>query len=379
MMSLPKPLLVHAERLEHHSFGEGHPMGPGRVTHAMGLARHLGLLDAFDVVEPPEPDPALLTRVHDAAYVTALLDDVAAPAHGYGTLDTPVTRGLGRVATTIAGATVEAARAVWQGEARRALNVSGGFHHALHSRANGFCLINDAAVAIRWLLDHGAERVAYLDLDAHHGDGVQSLFWNEPRVLTISLHESPLHLFPHTGFPHETGGPQARGRAVNVALPPITTDEQWLEAITLVADPLLAAFRPEVLVSQHGADAHRRDTLTHMQLTVDGLAVGWRHARWLAERHAQGRWVALGGGGYDLDSVARAWTHLIATVADADLAAGTRTPTGWLGGRGSATLDDGRGTLFADHEPGAQRHDWPQPPVVATARKVFPHWGLDAW
>ena len=374
-----RPALVHAERLEHYSFGEGHPMGPGRVSSALDLSRHLGLLDAFDVVDPPDAADDLLTLVHTPDYLAAIRSGLAAPRYGLGDADNPVTAGLDRVAAGVVGASVEAARLVWSGQTHRALNVSGGLHHAQPAATSGFCVLNDAAVAIRWLLNAGAERVAYLDLDAHHGDGVQSVFWNEPRVLTLSLHESPLHLFPHTGFPHETGGPAAQGRTANVALPPGTADEPWLRALAFVAPPLLAAFRPQVLVTQHGADAHRRDTLTHLALSMEGLAAAWRHARDLAERFAGGRWVALGGGGYDLDSVARAWTHLVATVADADLDPATRTPPGWLGGRGSATLGDGRASDLAGYEPGAELHDWPDPPVVATSRKVFRHWGLEPW
>ena len=376
---MTRPVLVHAERLEHYSFGADHPMGPGRVRRALELSRHLGLLDAFDVVDPPDADDDLLALVHSPDYLTVLAGDAPQPRYGFGTTDNPFVPGLARVAAGVVCASVAAARLVWTGEARRALNVSGGLHHAQRAETSGFCLLNDAAVAIAWLLEQGAERVAYLDLDAHHGDGVQSVFWNEPRVLTISLHESPLHLFPHTGFPHETGGAAARGRAVNVALPPRTTDEAWLSALVHVAEPLLAAFTPQVLVSQHGADAHRRDTLTHLALSMDGLATSWRHARDLADRHAGGHWVAVGGGGYDLDSTARAWTHLVATVAGDDVPPATRTPQGWLGDRGSATLSDGRSTELEAFEPGVPLHAWPDPPVVATSRKVFPHWGLDPW
>lgn len=354
-------------------------MGPGRVANALALSRHLGLLDLFDVVDPEDADDELLRTVHTAPYLAALRAEERNERFGIGTTDNPLSPGLHRVAAAVVGASIEAARQVWTGATSRALNVSGGLHHAKPAETAGFCVLNDAAVAIHWLLLNGAERVAYLDLDAHHGDGVQAPFWNDPRVLTISVHESPLHLFPHTGFPHETGGPDAQGFAVNVAMPPRSDDKAWLAAIGHLAGPVLAAFGPQILVTQHGADAHRADTLTHLGLSMDGLAASWRHARYLAEQHAGGRWVALGGGGYHLDSVARAWTHLVATVADADLAPATRTPAGWLGGLGSERLGDGRASELADLEPGQELHEWPQAPVVATARKVFPHWGLRPW
>ena len=149
-----------------------------------------------------------------------------------------------------AGATIAAAEAVWRGDTQRAVNVAGGLHHAMPDRAAGFCVYNDPAIAIARLLDLGAERVAYVDIDVHHGDGVQAIFWDDPRVLTVSLHETPVALFPGTGFPHETGGPHAVGSAVNVALPPGTDDGAWLRAFHAVVPSVLRAFRPQVLFTQ---------------------------------------------------------------------------------------------------------------------------------
>ena len=157
----------------------------------------------------------------------------------------------------------------------------------------GFCVYNDPAVAIAWLLEQGAERVAYVDVDVHHGDGVERAFWDDPRVLTISLHESGRYLFPGTGFPDDTGGPGAEGTAVNLALPPGTTDGPWLRAFHAVVPPLLADFRPEVLVTQHGCDSHVLDPLAHLGLTVDGQRASYAALHELAHEHAGGRWVAM--------------------------------------------------------------------------------------
>ena len=230
----------------------------------------------------------------------------------------------------IAGASVAAAEAVWRGEARRAVNIAGGLHHAMPGRASGFCVYNDPAVAIARLLDLGAERVAYVDVDVHHGDGVQAVFYDDPRVLTVSLHETPLALFPGTGFPDETGGPGAEGSAVNVPLPPGTGDAGWLRAFHAVVPSVLRAFRPQMLFTQCGADSHRLDPLADLRLSVDGQRAAYLALRGLAEELCDGRWVATGGGGYALvEVVPRAWTHLLAMATGEPLDPATPTPPAW--------------------------------------------------
>src|SRR6202035_5871857 len=162
--------------------------------------------------------------------------------YGLGTPDNPVFVGMHEASALVAGATLAAARAMWSGAAEHGASIAGALHHARRASASGFCVYNDPAIAIAWLLGQGAERIAYVDIDVHHGDGVQTAFWNDPRVLTISLHEHPASLFPGTGRPTETGGAGAEGSAVNVALPPGTRDAAWLRAFHAVVPPLLAAF-----------------------------------------------------------------------------------------------------------------------------------------
>src|SRR5690625_5279943 len=160
--------------------------------------------------------------------------------------------------------------------------------------ASGFCIYNDVALSIAWLLDHGAERVAYIDVDAHHGDGVQALFYDDPRVLTVSIHEDPQTLFPGTGSATETGGPHAPGSAVNIPVPPGTTDAGWLRAFHAIVPHVVAEFEPQILVTQHGCDSHRLDPLTNLMLSVDGHRESYLALRDLAERHCDGRWVVTG-------------------------------------------------------------------------------------
>ena len=256
------------EALIHYDFGPTHPLNPIRVDLTMRLARSLGLLDLDNVtVVPTEPaDDDVLRLVHEADYIAAVrrlgADPTQSdPARGLGTEDDPVFAGMHDAAALVAGASVRAARAVWTGEAEHAVNIAGGLHHAMPGAASGFCVYNDPAIAIAWLLAQGAQRVAYVDVDVHHGDGVERIFWDDPRVLTISIHESGRYLFPGTGFPDDVGGAGAEGFAVNIALPPGTTDTPWLRAFDAVVPPLLAEFKPEVLVSQQGCDSHVLDPL----------------------------------------------------------------------------------------------------------------------
>ena len=254
-----------------YDFGEGHPLAPVRVQLAMRLVRDLGLLDGENVTEvaPIAIDDDVLLTVHDAEFIDAVRRASQDPGitdvhRGLGTMDVPTFAGMHEASRAVCGATLAAAQEVHAGRALHAVNLAGGLHHAMPGAASGFCVYNDVAVAIQWLLDQGVDRVCYVDVDVHHGDGVQAAFWNDPRVMTISLHESGRSLFPGTGFPMEVGGPGAEGTSVNVALPPGTTDDAWLRAFQGVVPPLVETFRPDVLVTQQGCDSHRDDPLAHL-------------------------------------------------------------------------------------------------------------------
>jgi len=213
-------------------------------------------------------------------------------------------------------------------------------------RASGFCVYDDPAVGIAWLLAQGAQRVAYVDIDVHHGDGVQAAFYGDPRVLTVSMHESGRYLFPGTGFAAETGTGEGTGTSVNVALPPGTGDEQFTRAFDAVVPSVLRAYRPQVLFTQLGCDTHHLDPLAHLELTLSGQRHAHQALHSLAHELCEGRWVATGGGGYALvDVVPRAWTHALAEMTGAPVAG--RTPSGWhetvqrrTGRTGPVDLDD---------------------------------------
>ncbi|MGI3786394.1 MAG: acetoin utilization protein AcuC, partial [Janthinobacterium lividum] len=284
-----RPVFVYSEALTGYDFGHDHAMSPGRVRDAVALADSLGVLDDLDVVPPPPADDALLATVHTPEYIAAVRRCVPDEHFGLGTSDNPVFVGMHEVSSQVVTATVEAARRVWEGPARRASNIAGGLHHAMPDRTSGFCVYNDVAVGIQWLLDHGVERVAYVDVDVHHGDGVQKVFWDDPRVLTVSLHETPVCLFPGTGYPTEIGGPEALGSAVNVALPPGTGDSGWLRAFDAIVPQVLAAHHPQVLVTQHGCDSHSHDPLADLDLSLDGQRASYIALAVLADELCEGR------------------------------------------------------------------------------------------
>jgi len=350
--------VVHDDRLVAYDFGPGHPMSPLRVDLTVRLAAELGVLGPADggdggapspapgrvrLVPAPVADDDRLATVHSRAYIEAVrrhdraADASAHPtdppdltAYGLGTEDNPAFAHMHEATAHVVGATVEACRQVWSGESLHSANITGGLHHAMPDRASGFCVYNDVAVGIAWLLEQGVERVAYVDVDAHHGDGVEACFAGDPRVLTISLHESGEHLFPGTGRPGDVGGPGAEGYAVNVALPPGTRDAGWLRAFDAVVPELLREFGPQVLVTQHGCDSHADDPLAHLALSVEGQRAAALALHDLAHELCGGRWVATGGGGYSIvEVVPRTWTHLLATVGGRPLDPTVPTPPRW--------------------------------------------------
>jgi acetoin utilization protein AcuC len=379
--------VVWDESLLGYDMGNDHPLNPVRLDLTMRLAGALGVLDGVVPRKPEPADDELIQRAHDAGYVAAVK---AAPEqagdleHGLGTADNPVFPGMHEASARIVGGSVLAADLIATGQAQRAISIAGGLHHAMAGRAAGFCVYNDCAVAISWLLDHGVDRVAYVDVDVHHGDGVQAAFYGDPRVLTVSVHQDPRTLWPGTGYPREVGTGGAEGTAVNLALLPGTTDGPWLRAFHAVVPSLLAAFRPQVLVTQCGADTHRNDPLADLSLSVDGHRTTYQLLRDLAVRYADGRWLALGGGGYDLVRVVpRSWTHLLATVLDRDLEPNTPLPADWLKVAAQVAPDvvlppsmtDTGDTAF---EPwGGEVTQQVDRALQATRRAVFPLHGLD--
>lgn len=383
--------LMWDEAVTGYDFGSGHPMDPVRLALTMRLVEAFELdRGPLEVVAAKPAGDSTLRLVHREDYIAAVRSASADPAaadlsYGLGTADDPAFLRMHEVSALIAGQSVGAAEAVWRGDAAHAVNFSGGLHHAMPGGAAGFCIYNDAALAVARLLELGAERVAYVDVDVHHGDGVQAAFWEDPRVLTISLHEHPRTLFPQTGWPEETGGAGAEGTAANVALPAGTGDEGWLRAFHAVVPELLGAFRPQVIVTQHGADTHFEDPLAHLAVSLDAQRAVAETCHELAHEHADGKWVALGGGGYAVvDVVPRSWTHLVAIAAGRPIEPTSPVPETWRHEVFRRTrqlaphrMTDGRTPQWRDFiDDGYDPADRLDQAVLAARRAVFPAHGL---
>ncbi|WP_443065967.1 acetoin utilization protein AcuC [Streptomyces sp. NBC_00503] len=377
------------EAVTKYDFGPSHPMDPVRLALTMGLVRAFGLDRELEVRAGRQAGESTLRLVHREDYVAAVREVSADPgvadgSYGLGTTDDPAFHGMHEASALIAGQSVAGAEAIWRGDAAHAVNFAGGLHHAMPGGAAGFCVYNDAALAVARLLELGAERVAYVDVDVHHGDGVQAAFWDDPRVLTISLHEHPRTLFPQTGWPEETGGPAAEGSAVNIALPAGTGDEGWLRAFHSVVPELLADFRPQVLVTQHGADTHFEDPLAHLAVSLDAQRAVQEACHALAHEYADGRWLALGGGGYAVvDVVPRSWTHLVAIAGHKPIDPETAVPASWRDEAYARTrqvaparMTDGRAVSWRDWDAGYDPADRIDQAVLATRRAVFPLRGM---
>jgi acetoin utilization protein AcuC len=293
-----------------YDYGPAHPLKIVRLKLTFELIEAYGLLSLPNVQtiitrRAEEDDLALF---HSGEYLNVLKQandghlGGDAYAYGLGPGDNPIFPGLYDWSLLGTGATIQAVDAVAKGEAEIAFNIAGGLHHAMKSRASGFCYINDPVIGILKLLGQG-KRVAYIDIDAHHGDGVQKAFYETNQVLTISLHESGYSLFPGTGFEYEIGEGEGEGYSVNVPFLSDTDDEVYVWTFEEIVPPLIHAFKPDIVVTQLGVDSFHDDPLTNLRLTIHGYEKIIRRIKDLAPR-----WVALGGGGYDISNVARAWT-----------------------------------------------------------------------
>jgi acetoin utilization protein AcuC len=303
------PLLVFGPRSLTYDFGPGHPLTPRRFGPGIDLLRAVGAEPGL-APEPASDEDLLLC--HEAAYIATVRRFSSAPwgppAAGIGPgTDDPPFAGMHEAGASVAGGSLRAVEAILRGDVDHAFHPGGGLHHAMPDRASGFCIYNDPALAIARARRDGL-RVLYVDLDVHHGDGVQAIFADDPAVLTVSFHESGRYLFPGTGFPDERGAGEAAGTVVNVPFEPGTGERAWLAAVESLVPELAAAFGPDLLVSQHGADSHAWDPLAHLRVTTTAMGAAARLVDRVAHRWAGGRWLATGGGGYDVYRVVpRAW------------------------------------------------------------------------
>ncbi len=314
-------LIVHQDDMGMR-FGGDHPTDQRRHQLAVALCREAGLLEqagvAYEAPPPPMPDeelarvfaPAFIRAVHRYNDTPILAAAPEAAQWGIGG-DNNAYAGMHNDSALVSAAAGAAADALISGRARKAFVPAAGAHHGTHNRAWGFGIYNETAIAVQWLLDGGCERVCYIDLDVHHGNGTQWIFYEDPRVMTVSVHESGRHLFPGSGFPQETGAPGAEGSSANLALPPFSGNAAYRRALHEFVIPVVEAFAPDAIVAQCGVDHHHADPLAHMLTTIDLYPDLWEGLDQLATSLCDGRWIAMGGGGYNpCVAPPRAWASL---------------------------------------------------------------------
>ncbi len=375
---MPRAAFIYDDAMSQHVLRSDHPMRPIRLRNTYELLDAYGAFDSDQsmLVSPALANESSVGMFHSRDYMAAVrtfslgLTGYQPQRFGFAQGgDNPTYPGMYEAAMLSTGATLTAAQMVADGEAQAAFNISGGLHHAAARNASGFCVFNDPVVAIHYLLNRGL-RVAYVDIDAHHGDGVQDAFYGDPRVLTISVHESGQYLFPGTGFAGEIGSGDGVGYAVNLPLYPYTDDDIYLEAFEAIVPPLINAFSPDVLLTQLGIDSYHTDPLTHLQVTSRGFVAA------VTRLGALGiPWLATGGGGYDIGAVARCWALAYGVMCGVDWP--DRIPTAAIERLGRTALRDTEIPEIPDHIR-ADARALAVESVAAIRDAVFPVHGLSA-
>jgi acetoin utilization protein AcuC len=308
-------VFIYSPSYQTYHFHQNHPFNQQRVSVTFDLLTRLNAFETGDVISPSLALEADLRLVHSDDYIQAVklagegkLPVAEGETYGLGTEDTPVFAGMHEAASLIVGGTLLAAELVMSGKARHALNLGGGLHHGLRGKASGFCVYNDISVAIMFIQKKYQAKVLYIDTDAHHGDGVQFTFYDDPDVCTLSIHETGKYLFPGTGSIHERGSGRGYGYCFNFPLEPFTENDSFLHVYRTAVEEIAAFFKPDVIITQNGADAHCYDPLTHLSNTMAIYQEIPKLAHEIAHRYCDGRWIAVGGGGYDgWRVVPRAW------------------------------------------------------------------------
>jgi len=330
-MDSKKVGLIYTEEYQKYNFGSKHPLRPLRLMLTYSLFEKLGLLKnkRVEIIKPRLCTIEELEMVHTPNYIKAvkkLSDDpndrtFKPIAYGLGPGDNPIFKGMYEASALVCGASLVAAEIVWKyDDFNVAFNPAGGLHHAMKDRASGFCIFNDIAVAIKHLKKLKKDiKIVYLDIDCHHGDGVQWLFYDDPNVLTISFHESGKFLFPGTGEIKETGEGKGKGYSINFPLLPGTNNKMYLNLFRKTAPKLIEVYQPDILITQLGVDTHFKDPLTQMGLSIQVYRDLAQTLKTCAKEYCQNKWLALGGGGYLMTVVPRAWTLFFAKMLDVEL------------------------------------------------------------
>lgn len=330
-------VFVYSDQLLSYRFSDEHPFNQQRLVLTLDLLKELGAIRESDIIPPRMALEDELLLNHEETYIQAVkkasmgeLTAEKAESFGLGTEDTPMFAGMHEASSMLVGGTLTAVDAVMTGQANHALHLGGGLHHGFRGKASGFCVYNDSAVAIKYLQKKYGARVLYVDTDAHHGDGVQWSFYDDENVCTFSIHETGRYLFPGTGHLNEWGQGKGYGYSFNLPLDAFTEDASWLECYTTAFREIAEYFKPDVILTQNGADAHYYDPLTHLSGTMDMYREIPKLAHELAHEHCGGRWIAVGGGGYDIWRVVpRAWSLVWLEMTENSRFSGN-LPSAWV-------------------------------------------------
>lgn len=320
-----------------YEFSETHPFNQKRIILTKDLLEEIHAIQPDEIVVPRSATDEELLLAHDAKYIEIVkkaskgeVSENIGSIYGIGTEDTPFFPNMHEASALLVGGTLTAIEEVMEGRSRYALNLGGGLHHGFQGKASGFCIYNDSSVAIKYLQEKYGARVLYVDTDAHHGDGVQWTFYDDPSVCTFSIHETGRYLFPGTGNVTERGNGKGYGTSFNFPVDAFTEDESFLHIYRTALREVAEFFKPDVILTQNGADAHYFDPLTHLYGTMKIYEEIPKVAKELAEEYCDGRWIAIGGGGYDIWRVVpRAWSHLWLTMKAIQAPTGA-LPEEWL-------------------------------------------------
>ncbi|MBG9783882.1 acetoin utilization protein AcuC [Shouchella lehensis] len=321
-----------------YKFSDTHPFHPLRLQLTHSLLESIGALKGVDIISPERATDEQLAYIHDTNFIEAVkeggkgsLDTVKAQTFGLGTEDTPVFPHMHEASSYLVGGTIAACDAVLRDGYEHAFHLGGGLHHGFRGRASGFCVYNDSSIAIEYMRRKYGARVLYVDTDAHHGDGVQWAFYEDSDVCTLSIHETGRYLFPGTGHVTEKGSGEGYGYSINIPLDAFTEDDSFLYAYRKALKEAVTFFRPDIILTQNGADAHYYDPLSHLHLSIQSFREIPTIVHELAHEYCDGRWVAIGGGGYDKWRVVpRAWSYIWLAMTDQLHLAKERIPASWL-------------------------------------------------
>lgn len=315
-------VFIYSEEQLDYSFSETHPFNQKRITLTLDLLTKMGAIQKNDIIPPRMATDEELLLVHDSKFIQIVkqagkgnISEEVGEIYGIGTEDTPFFPNMHEASAMLVGGTLTAVDEVMLGNSKYAVNLGGGLHHGFKGKASGFCVYNDSSVAIKYIQKKYGARVLYIDTDAHHGDGVQWSFYDDPTVCTLSIHETGRYLFPGTGKITERGNGPGYGTSFNFPIDAFTEDESFLNIYKTSIEEIAEHFKPDVILTQNGADAHYFDPLTHLYGTMDIFEQIPRIARDIADKYCNGRWIAVGGGGYDIWRVVpRAWAHIWLTM-----------------------------------------------------------------